>query len=122
LIEHGLIDVLFANETEIMCLTETGDVEAAIAAVQAKVPLLVVTLSENGAMAITGGERVRVGAAPVDKVVDTTGAGDLFAAGFLHAQAEGRGLEDSLRLGAVCAAEVISHYGARPLVDLKTLA
>ena len=122
LIEHGLIDVLFANEAEIMCLTETDDVEAAIAAVQAKVPLLVVTLSENGAMAITGGERVRVGAAPVDKVVDTTGAGDLFAAGFLHAQAEGRGLEDSLRLGAVCAAEVISHYGARPLVDLKTLA
>ncbi|WP_298674204.1 adenosine kinase [uncultured Sphingomonas sp.] len=122
LIEHGLIDVLFANEAEIMCLTETADVEAAIAAVRAKVPLLVVTLSEKGALAIAGDKRVHAPAAPVDKVIDTTGAGDLFAAGFLHAQAQGSDLAHSLRLGAICAAEVISHYGARPLVDLKTLA
>lgn len=122
LIDHGLIDVLFANEAEIMSLTETADVEAAIAAVQAKVPLLVVTLSERGALAIAGGERIHVPAAPVEKVVDTTGAGDLFAAGFLHAQAEGRDLAQSLRLGAICAAEVISHFGARPQVDLKQLA
>ncbi|OWK31863.1 adenosine kinase [Sphingomonas mucosissima] len=122
LIDAGLIDVLFANEAEIVSLTEAADTESAIAAVKDKVPLLVVTMSEQGACAIAGDERVTVPAAPVEKVVDTTGAGDLFAAGFLHGQAQGWGLERSLRLGAVCAAEVISHFGARPLADLKTLA
>ena len=60
-------------------------------------------------------------ALPIDKIVDTTGAGDLFAAGFLHGQAQGLGLEASLRMGAICAAEIISHFGARPMVDLKAL-
>lgn len=122
LIEGGLIDVLFANEVEIMSLTETGDVEAAIAAVQGKVDTLVVTLAEKGALAIRGGERTVVPAEPVTQVIDTTGAGDLFAAGFLHAQAQGHDLERSLRLGALCAAEIIGHFGARPQVDLKALA
>lgn len=122
LIEDGLIDVLFANQAEIISLTEAADADAAIAAVKGKVPLLVVTMSEEGACAIAGDEHVRVPAAPVDKVVDTTGAGDLFAAGFLHGQAQGWDLERSLKLGAVCAAEVISHFGARPLADLKALA
>ncbi|KAK0350590.1 hypothetical protein LTR94_028407, partial [Friedmanniomyces endolithicus] len=99
LIDQGLIDVLFANEAEIMSLTETGDVEAAIDAVRGKVPLLVVTLSERGACAIAGEARVCVPAQPIDKVVDTTGAGDLFAAGFLHGQARGQSLEASLTLG-----------------------
>jgi sugar/nucleoside kinase (ribokinase family) len=121
LIEHGLIDVLFANEAEIMFLTETDTVDAAVAAVQGKVPLVVVTLAERGAMAISGGERVTVPAQPIDKVVDTTGAGDLFAAGFLHGQARGKSLEASLTLGAICAAEVIQHFGARPIVDLKAI-
>jgi sugar/nucleoside kinase (ribokinase family) len=121
LIDQGLIDVLFANETEIMSLTETGDVEAAIDAVRHKVPLVVVTLSERGACAIAGDARVSVPAQPIDKVVDTTGAGDLFAAGFLHGQARGQSLEASLTLGAICAAEVIQHFGARPMVDLKAL-
>jgi sugar/nucleoside kinase (ribokinase family) len=122
LIEDGLIDVLFANQAEIISLTEAADADAATAAVKGKVPLLVVTMSEEGACAIAGDEHVRVPAAPVDKVVDTTGAGDLFAAGFLHGQAQGWDLERSLKLGAVCAAEVISHFGARPLADLKALA
>jgi sugar/nucleoside kinase (ribokinase family) len=121
LIDQGLIDVLFANEAEIMSLTEQADVEAAIDAVRGKVPLLVVTLSERGACAIAGEARVCVPAQPIDKVVDTTGAGDLFAAGFLHGQARGQSLEASLTLGAICAAEVIQHFGARPMVDLKTL-
>jgi sugar/nucleoside kinase (ribokinase family) len=121
LIEHGLIDVLFANEAEIMFLTETDTVDAAVAAVQGKVPLVVVTLAERGAMAISGGERVTVPAQPIDKVVDTTGAGDLFAAGFLHGQARSKSLEASLTLGAICAAEVIQHFGARPIVDLKAI-
>lgn len=122
LLDAGLIDVLFANEAEIMSLTETAQVDAAIAAVQDKVETLVVTLAEQGACAIRGGERTQVPAAPVDRVVDTTGAGDLFAAGFLHAQARGDDLERSLRLGALCAAEIIGHFGARPQVDLKALA
>ncbi|MDR6787016.1 sugar/nucleoside kinase (ribokinase family) [Sphingomonas sp. BE138] len=121
LIDQGLIDVLFANEAEIMFLTQTDSVDAAVAAVQAKVPLVVVTLAERGAMAIAGGERVVVPAQPIDKVVDTTGAGDLFAAGFLHGQARGKSLEASLTLGAICAAEVIQHFGARPIVDLKAI-
>jgi sugar/nucleoside kinase (ribokinase family) len=86
------------------------------------VETLVVTRSEKGALATRRGERADVPAAPVDKVVDTTGAGDLFAAGFLSGQAQGRSLEQSLRLGAIAAAEVISHYGARPEANLKALA
>jgi len=121
LIEAGLIDVLFANEAEIMFLTETASVDAAVAAVSGKVPLVVVTLAERGAMAVAGDERVTVPAQPIDKVVDTTGAGDLFAAGFLHGQSHGKSLEASLTLGAICAAEVIQHFGARPIVDLKAL-
>jgi sugar/nucleoside kinase (ribokinase family) len=122
LIDQGLIDVLFANEAEIVFLTQAADVDSAIAAVAPKVPLVVVTLSERGALAQAGGERVTVAAQPIDAVVDTTGAGDLFAAGFLHGQARGKTLEQSLTLGAVCAAEVISHFGARPIADLKELA
>lgn len=122
LIDGGMIDLLFANEAEIMALTETSDVDAAIAAVQDKVETVVVTLAEKGACAVRGGARTTVPAAPVAQVVDTTGAGDLFAAGFLHAQAQGHELEASLTLGALCAAEIISHVGARPQVDLKALA
>lgn len=121
LIDAGLIDVLFANEAEIMSLTQQADVEAAVASLKDKVPLIVVTLSERGAMAIAGDERVTVPAQPVEAVVDTTGAGDLFAAGFLHGQAAGKSLEASLTLGAICAAEVIGHFGARPLADLRAL-
>ena len=117
-----MIDLIFANEAEVMALTETTDVETAIAALQDKVETLVVTLAEKGACAIRGGDRITVPAAPVAQVVDTTGAGDLFAAGFLHGQARGDNLERSLTLGALCAAEIISHFGARPQVDMKALA
>jgi sugar/nucleoside kinase (ribokinase family) len=121
LIADGLIDVLFGNEAEIAFLTQTDGTEAAIDALRDKVPLIVVTLAERGACAVAGEARVVVPARPIDKVVDTTGAGDLFAAGFLHGQSQGRSLEDSLTLGAICAAEVIGHFGARPLADLKAL-
>lgn len=121
LIEDGRIDILFANEDEIGALSGEADFEAAVKAVEAKVPVLVVTRSENGAIAVAGGERVSVAAEPVAKVVDTTGAGDLFAAGFLAGHARGMTLERSLRMGAIAAAEVISHYGARPEADLKAL-
>jgi sugar/nucleoside kinase (ribokinase family) len=86
------------------------------------VPLLVVTRSEKGAIAVSNGRTVAAPAEPIEKVVDTTGAGDLFAAGFLAGQARGLGLEVSLKLGAIAAAEVIQHYGARPEADLRALA
>jgi sugar/nucleoside kinase (ribokinase family) len=121
LIDESKIDILFANEHEIQSLSETADLEAAVDAVAAKLPLLVVTRSEKGAIAIADGQRVEVPAEPVAQVVDTTGAGDLFAAGFLAGQAQGRSLEASLRMGAIAAAEIISHYGARPEADLRRL-
>ena len=122
LIADGLIDILFANEAELLALHGGEDFEAAVGALAAQVPTLVVTRGADGALAVQGGTRVTVPAEPIERVVDTTGAGDLFAAGFLHGQAQGRGVEASLQLGALCAAEIISHVGARPLVDLKAVA
>jgi sugar/nucleoside kinase (ribokinase family) len=122
LIEDGKLDILFANEAEITELAGEDGFDAAVEQVAAKVPLLVVTRSENGAIARQGQERAEVAAEPIERLVDTTGAGDLFAAGFLAGEARGLGLEQSLRLGAIAAAEVIQHYGARPEKDLKALA
>ena len=122
LIADGLIDILFANENELLALAEGDDFEAALAKVAGQVSTLVVTRGEHGACAIQNGTRATVPAQPIVQVVDTTGAGDLFAAGFLHGQAQGQGLEASLTLGSICAAEIISHVGARPQVDLKALA
>ena len=105
-----------------MALTELDDREAAIATVQDRVPTLVVTCGAEGALAVENGRRAEVPIARIGRgVVDTTGAGDLFAAGFLVGQAQGRSLEDCLRMGAVAAAEVISHVGARPEGDLRAL-
>jgi sugar/nucleoside kinase (ribokinase family) len=120
LIDEGLIDILFANHTELAALTGEGDLEAGIAALAGKVPTLVVTCSADGAVAVRGDERARTGAEPT-RVVDTTGAGDLFAAGFLYGHVNGEPLETCLRRGALCASEIISHYGARPEADLKAL-
>jgi sugar/nucleoside kinase (ribokinase family) len=121
LIDRGEIDILFANEMEIKSLVQTDDFDAAVAATAPKVPVLVVTRSEKGAICISKGERHEVPAAPVAQVVDTTGAGDLFAAGFLTGYLSGRPAGESLSMGAIAAAEVISHYGARPEADLKAL-
>lgn len=122
MLDSGAIDLLFANENEIRALADTDDREAAIAAIQDKVPLLVVTCGSEGAMAVERGVRVAVPIARLGTgVVDTTGAGDLFAAGFLYGHCRERSLEDSLRIGAIAAAEVISHLGARPKADLKDM-
>jgi sugar/nucleoside kinase (ribokinase family) len=121
LIDQGDIDILFANEHELAALTGIADFHEGIAQLASKVPTLVVTRSENGAHAVSHGEHVQVPAEPVAQVIDTTGAGDLFAAGFLFGHVRGRSLPDCLRLGAICAAEVISHYGARPEADLAAL-
>ncbi|MFT4026481.1 MAG: adenosine kinase [Novosphingobium sp.] len=121
LIEAGEIDILFANEAELLALTGAADFEAGLASLAPKVPTLVATRSEKGAVAVERGTRAEVPAAPAT-VVDTTGAGDLFAAGFLYGHVRGRSLEERLKLGAICAGEIISHYGARPEADLKALA
>ena len=121
LIADGLVDILFANENELAALAEVEEFEAAVAKIAPQVPTLVVTRGEHGACAVQHGTRAEVMAEPVGAVIDTTGAGDLFAAGFLHGQAQGKGLGASLTMGAVCAAEIISHVGARPQVDMKAL-
>lgn len=113
------IDILFANETELLELAQDGDFDAAMTKVAAQVPLLVVTRSEKGAVAIADGERSAVAAEPIEAVVDTTGAGDLFAAGFLSGLAEGRSVTDCLTMGAVCAGEIIAQIGPRAQTDLK---
>ena len=122
LIRNGKIDILFANEAEAASMAMVNDIEEAVAYLAKTVPTLVVTRSENGATAISNGERADVPAEPIERLVDTTGAGDLFAAGFLAGQARGKSLEVSLRLGAIAAAEVIQHYGARPEENLRALA
>ena len=121
LVADGTIDTLFCNEEEIEALMQTDDLEAAIAALAAQLPTLVVTRGSNGALAVQGGVRAEVAAEPVARVVDTTGAGDTFTSGFLAGQLQGKSLADSLTMGAVCAAECIGHYGPRPEGDLKAL-
>ncbi len=121
MIDAGEIDILFANEVEIASLAQNEDFDTAVAAVSAKVPLLVVTRGAHGAICVAGKERAETSALPIDHVVDTTGAGDQFAAGFLSGVSEGRALGDCLKMGAICAHEVISHYGARPEADLRQL-
>jgi sugar/nucleoside kinase (ribokinase family) len=118
LIDGGLIDILFSNEGEIQSLAQVEDFDSALAAFAGKVPVLVSTRGADGAVAIVDGVRHEAPAAAVSAIVDTTGAGDLFAAGFLAAHINGRSVEDCLALGAAAAAEVISHWGARPEEDL----
>jgi sugar/nucleoside kinase (ribokinase family) len=122
LLDEGRIDILFGNESEILMLADDADFDAAVAKIAPQVRTLVVTRGEKGAVAVRGKDRASVAAEPIQRLVDTTGAGDLFAAGFLAGEARGLGLEASLKLGAIAAAEVIQHYGARPEADLKQLA
>ena len=121
LIADGQIDILFANADELAALTGEADFEAGLGALAPKVTTLVVTRGEHGAVALAKGERAEVAAEPIAKVIDTTGAGDLFAAGFLSGHVRTAPLAECLKLGAICAAEIIGHYGARPEADLQAL-
>lgn len=117
----GEVDVLFANEIEIMSLFEVDTLEAAVGAVRGMCPVVAVTRGALGSVVVTADADVECPAVPVATVVDTTGAGDLYAAGFLHGLTSGADLARCALLGGVAAAEVISHIGARPQVPLSTL-
>jgi sugar/nucleoside kinase (ribokinase family) len=115
------IDILFANEDELKSLYETTDFDAAVQLLRKDCHIAAVTRSEKGSVIVTRDDVHEVPAAPVSQVVDTTGAGDLFAAGFLRGLTQGKGLTSCARIGAIAAAEVISHVGPRPLVSLASL-
>jgi len=117
------VDIVFANQQELLDLTDCTDIEQAVATLRDQCPLLVTTMSEQGAIIAARGQAlIRVPAAPVAKVVDSTGAGDQFAAGFLYGLTHGYDLATCGRLGALAASEVISHFGPRPEQSLAVLA
>ncbi|MGE0259432.1 MAG: adenosine kinase [Alphaproteobacteria bacterium] len=117
----GEVDILFANEAEICSLYETGDFAEAAAAVRGHVAIAALTRSAQGSVVLANGEMHEVAAAPVDRVADTTGAGDLYAAGFLYGLARNLPLPTCGAIGSLCAAEIISHVGARPETALHEL-
>lgn len=119
---EGHVDLLFANLEEAKTLTGAASLEDAAAALAGKAEVVVVTRSEKGALILAEGRELAVEALPPARLVDTTGAGDLFAAGFLVGYTRGKTLADCGRLGALAASEIISHVGARPEADLKALA
>jgi sugar/nucleoside kinase (ribokinase family) len=116
------VDLLFANEVEVNALFQTGDFDAALSSLRGRVPMAAVTRGPAGSVILSGGDAIEVAAEPVEKVVDTTGAGDQYAAGFLYGLAHQRPLPECGRLGSIAAAEVIGHYGPRPQTPLAELA
>jgi sugar/nucleoside kinase (ribokinase family) len=122
LMRSGTVDLIFANEAELRSLYQTEDFDAGVAALRADIGVAVVTRSEKGCVVVAREGVAAVPAFPVERVVDTTGAGDLFAAGFLAGLARGTDHETAAKLGALAAAEVIQHLGARPETSLKALA
>jgi len=122
LIRNGTVDLVFANERELRSLYETADFDTAIKVLQSETKLAVVTRSEKGCVVVSRESIETVAAEPVEQVADVTGAGDLFAAGFLVGLSRGKDHRTSARLGALAAAEVIQHIGARPAVSLKVRA
>ena len=121
LMRSKTIDYVFANVEELKALYE-ADFHNSVQAIAKDVELAAITMGAEGAMVVTNGEVISVPAYAIDKVVDATGAGDLFASGFLLAVARGQDLQQALKLGCLSASEVISHIGARPMLDLKVLA
>jgi len=119
---QGGVDVLFGNQEEVCALYETDTLEDALPQLRAECTLAAVTRSGEGSIIMTPEDTIEVPAAHVDEVVDTTGAGDLYAAGFLYGLARGRPLEECGRLASLAAAEIISHIGARPETSLADLA
>jgi len=122
LMRNGTVDLIFANEAELTSLYETPDFDSALSQLRDDTKLGIVTRGEKGCVVASKDGVVAVPAFPIQKLVDTTGAGDLFAAGFLFGLVRGAGYENAGRLGALAAAEIIQHIGARPQTSLKELA
>jgi adenosine kinase len=122
LMRDKTVDIIFANERELHSLYQTADFDAALNALRGEIALGVVTRSEKGCIVVADGKSEAIPAAPIDRVVDATGAGDLFAAGFLVGYSRRQDLRTAAQLGALAAAEVIQHVGARPQTSLKALA
>jgi sugar/nucleoside kinase (ribokinase family) len=122
LMKQRTVDLVFANEAELRSLYQMSDFDAALKQLRDDAKLGIVTRSEKGCVVASRDGVIAVPAFPVEQIVDTTGAGDLFAAGFLFGLVRGAGYENAGRLGALAAAEVIQHIGARPLASLKDLA
>jgi len=116
------VDIVFANEDEITALFETKDFDTAVKAIGDRAKIAAVTRGAKGSVVIAGGAVHEIEAFPVQKVLDTTGAGDQYAAGFLYGLAKGHAMDHCGRLGSLAAAEVIAHYGPRPQVSLRDLA
>ena len=121
LMRSGTVDMIFANDAELKSLYQTSDFASALSAVRQDVPLAAVTLGEQGSVAVTRQETSEVAAHPIARLEDTTGAGDLYAAGFLYGFTQGRNLADCARIGGLAAAEVLEHIGPRPQKSLKQL-
>ncbi|MDP9464235.1 MAG: adenosine kinase [Actinomycetota bacterium] len=115
------VDLLFGNAAELISLYEVESIDEALRAVRNDCELAVITVGADGCMVVTPDDVIHAPAQPVDRVLDTTGAGDLFAAGFLYGYTRRRALAECANFGAIAAAEVISHVGPRPLVELRTL-
>jgi len=122
LIRSGTVDIVFANEGELKSLYQTSDLTTAINIIRQDCKLTAVTRGEEGSVVVTREKTGEVAAHPISKLVDTTGAGDLYAAGFLFGLTQGRELDECARLGGLAASEVIQHVGPRPQVNLKQLA
>jgi sugar/nucleoside kinase (ribokinase family) len=120
LVKSG-VDVLFANEAEISALYKEEDFEKVVRAARANCAYTVITRSAKGSVVVLPDQLIEIPAEPVTQVVDTTGAGDMYAAGFLYGYTRGKTPAECGRLGSICAAEVIAHVGARPQTDLKQL-
>jgi sugar/nucleoside kinase (ribokinase family) len=122
LMRSGTVDIVFANREETLSLYETRDFEEALARIAADCKIAAVTMSEEGAVILRGKERYRVDAIKLKELVDTTGAGDLFASGFLYGYTQGRSLEDCAKLGCLAAGIVIQQIGPRPTKLLSDAA
>ncbi len=122
LLRTGTVDIVFANEAEAKSLYQTADFDSAVAGLRADAKLSAITLGSRGALVVTREETHHVPVSPVDNFVDTTGAGDLFAAGFLAGLSRDESLTNCAVLGGIAAGEIITHYGARPQASLQDLA
>ena len=121
LMRSGTVVMIFANDSELKSLYQTSDLATAMDAVKQDVSLAAITMGENGSAVISEDDVVEIAAHPIEKLEDTTGAGDLYAAGFLYGLTQEKSLADCARIGGLAAAEVIQHIGPRPQVSLKDL-